>query len=57
MKIAQSEDLVQKEILKGMEQELHYSVIYEKCKEKLKQYIDLVGTDVKFIGGGKLLEN
>ena len=50
-KIAQSEDLVQKEILKGMEQGLHYSVIYERCKEKVKQYIDLVGTDVKLIGG------
>ena len=52
-KIAQSEDLVQKEILKGMEQGLHYSVIYERCKEKVKQYIDLVGTDVKLINGGK----
>ncbi len=51
MKISQSEDLVQKEILKGMEQGLHYSVIYEKCKEKVKQYIDLVGTNVKLIGG------
>lgn len=51
MKIAQSEDIVQKEILKGMEQGLHYSVIYERCKEKVKQYIDLVGTDVKLIGG------
>lgn len=50
-KIAQSEDIVQKEILKGMEQGLHYSVIYERCKEKVKQYIDLVGTDVKLIGG------
>ena len=50
-KIAQSEDLVQKEILKGMEQGLHYSVIYERCKKKVKQYIDLVGTDVKLIGG------
>ena len=39
------------EILKGMEQGLHYSVIYEKCKEKVKQYIDLVGTNVKLIGG------
>ena len=34
-----------------MEQGLHYSVIYERCKEKVKQYIDLVGTDVKLIGG------
>ena len=34
-----------------MEQGLHYSVIYEKCKEKVKQYIDLVGTNVKLIGG------
>lgn len=50
-KIAQSEDLVQKEILKSMKQGLHYSVIYERCKEKVKQYIDLVGTDVKLIGG------
>ena len=24
---------------------------YEKCKEKVKQYIDLVGTNVKLIGG------
>lgn len=55
-KIAQSEDIVQKEILKGMEQGLHYSVIYERCKEKVKQYIDLVGTDVKLIGGGNLIE-
>jgi Rha family phage regulatory protein len=55
-KIAQSEDIVQKEILKGMEQGLHYSVIYERCKEKIKQYIDLVGTDVKLINGGKLIE-
>ena len=51
MKIAQSEDLVQKEVLKGMEQGLHYSVIYERCKEKVKQYIELVGKDVKLIGG------
>ena len=29
-----------------MEQGLHYSVIYEKCKEKVKQYIDLVVTNV-----------
>lgn len=50
-KIAQSEDLVQKEILKGIEQGLHYSVIYERCKEKVKQYIGLVGIDVKLIGG------
>lgn len=56
MKIAQSEDIVQKEILKGMEQGLHYSVIYERCKEKVKQYIDLVGIDVKLINGGKLIE-
>jgi conserved hypothetical protein len=56
MKIAQSEDLVQKEILKGIEQGLHYSIIYERCKEKVKQYIDLVGTDVKLINGGKLIE-
>lgn len=55
-KIAQSEDIVQKEILKGMEQGLHYSVIYERCKEKVQQYIDLVGTDVKLINGGKLIE-
>lgn len=55
-KIAQSEDIVQKEILKGMEQGLHYSVIYEKCKEKVQQYIDLVGIDVKLINGGKLIE-
>lgn len=55
-KIAQSEDIVQKEILKGMEQGLHYSVIYERCKEKVKQYIDLVGIDVKLINGGKLIE-
>lgn len=29
---------------------------YERCREKVKQYIDLVGTDVKFINGGKLIE-
>lgn len=50
IKINQAEDIIQNEIKLGIENRLHYSVIYEKCKEKIKIFYDLVGTNVKFIG-------
>lgn len=56
VKIGQAESIIQNEIKNGMENNLHYSVIYSNCKEKIKQFFELVGTDVKFINGGKLIE-
>lgn len=56
VKIGQAENIIQNEIKSGMENNLHYSVIYNNCKEKIKQFFELVGTDVKFINGGKLIE-
>lgn len=50
IKINQAEDIIQNEIKIGIENGLHYSVIYEKCKEKIKIFYDLVGTNVRFLG-------
>ena len=50
IKINQAEDIIQNEIKIGIENGLHYAVIYEKCKEKIKVFYDLVGTNVRFLG-------